>query len=106
MRQIADLHIHSRYSRACSKNLTLENIDKTCRIKGVDIIATGDFTFPDWFEAIEDKLIPLPVPPLRKGRELSFDVFLLPKPPPCEERSERRRGSSRQMPLNLFQNTI
>ncbi len=63
MRQIVDLHIHSRYSRACSKNLTLENIDKACRTKGVDIIATGDFTFPDWFEAIEDELISLPLPP-------------------------------------------
>lgn len=81
MRQIADLHIHSRYSRACSKNLTLENIDKTCRIKGVDIIATGDFTFPDWFGAIKECLTPCPLspkppshtvrrgrPPLSKGR--------------------------------------
>ncbi len=70
MRQIVDLHIHSRYSRACSKNLTLENIDKACRIKGVDIIATGDFTFPDWFEAIEEHFTPLPhpVPLLRKER--------------------------------------
>ena len=56
MRQIIDLHIHSKYSRACSKNLTLENIDKTCRIKGVDIIATGDFTFPDWFVSINKDL--------------------------------------------------
>ena len=56
MRQIADLHIHSKYSRACSKDLTLENIDKACRIKGVDIIATGDFTFPDWFASIKNEL--------------------------------------------------
>ena len=53
MRQVADLHIHSRFSRACSPELTLGNIDKTCRIKGVDIIATGDFTFPDWFKEIK-----------------------------------------------------
>ena len=56
MRQIIDLHIHSKYSRACSKNLTLENIEKTCRIKGVDIIATGDFTFPDWLKGIKNNL--------------------------------------------------
>ena len=56
MRQIADLHIHSKYSRACSRELTLANIDKTCRIKGVDIIATGDFTFLDWFESIKNDL--------------------------------------------------
>ncbi|MFH0891378.1 MAG: endonuclease Q family protein [Candidatus Falkowbacteria bacterium] len=56
MRQIADLHIHSKYSRACSRDLTLANIDKTCRVKGVDIIATGDFTFPDWFSSIKNEL--------------------------------------------------
>ncbi len=59
MRQIADLHIHSKYSRACSKELDLMNIDRVCRIKGVDIIATGDFTFPDYFRQIKDSLIPL-----------------------------------------------
>ncbi len=56
MQQIADFHIHSKFSRACSKNLTLENIDKTCRVKGIDIIGTGDFTYPDWFASIKNDL--------------------------------------------------
>ncbi len=56
MRQIADLHIHSRYSRACSTKLSLVEIEKACRLKGVDIIASGDFTYPDWFKEITDKL--------------------------------------------------
>ncbi len=56
MQHILDLHIHSKYSRACSPALTLENIDKTCRIKGVDIIGTGDFTYPAWFSSIENEL--------------------------------------------------
>lgn len=56
MRQILDLHIHSRYSRACSPQLTLANIEKACRTKGVDIIATGDFTYPAWFESIKNEL--------------------------------------------------
>lgn len=56
MRQILDLHIHSKYSRACSQNLTLENIEKTCRTKGVDIIATSDFTHPLWFREIKNNL--------------------------------------------------
>lgn len=59
MRQIADLHIHSKYSRACSRDLTLPNIEAACRIKGVDIIATGDFTYPAWFADIKNKLDPL-----------------------------------------------
>ncbi len=56
MQQILDLHIHSRYSRACSPRLTLENIDAACRLKGVDIIATGDFTHPAWFKRINEDL--------------------------------------------------
>lgn len=56
MKQIADLHIHSRFSRACSKNLTLENLDKTCRKKGIDILGTGDFTFPDWYSEMTEEL--------------------------------------------------
>ncbi|MFA6194916.1 MAG: endonuclease Q family protein [Patescibacteria group bacterium] len=56
MQQILDFHIHSRYSRACSPQLTLANIDAACRIKGVNIIATGDFTYPAWFESINKEL--------------------------------------------------
>ena len=60
MQKILDLHIHSKYSRACSKNLTLPNIDAACRIKGIDIIATGDFTHPQWFSDIKNYLTPSP----------------------------------------------
>ncbi len=56
MKQVLDLHIHSPYSRACSPQLTLSNIDKVCREKGVDIIGTGDFTHPIWFKAISTEL--------------------------------------------------
>ncbi|MFH0857107.1 MAG: endonuclease Q family protein [bacterium] len=58
MQYIADLHIHSKYSRATSRDLTLPNIEKWCKIKGVDIIATGDFTHPDWFKDISEQLEP------------------------------------------------
>lgn len=56
MEQIADLHIHSRYSRACSPALTLPKIEAACRVKGVDIVATGDFTHPRWFSEISTQL--------------------------------------------------
>lgn len=56
MRQILDLHLHSRYSRACSPRLTLVNLDKAARIKGIDIIGTGDFTHPAWFSSLEKEL--------------------------------------------------
>jgi uncharacterized protein (TIGR00375 family) len=56
MRKVLDLHIHSRYSRACSPSLTLPNIASTAQEKGVDIIATGDFTYPQWYKHIKAEL--------------------------------------------------
>jgi uncharacterized protein (TIGR00375 family) len=58
MRYIADLHIHSKYSRACSKNLTLSNLSVWARAKGIDVLATSDFTHPAWLKEIEKKLEP------------------------------------------------
>jgi uncharacterized protein (TIGR00375 family) len=58
MRYIADLHIHSKYSRACSKNLTLSNLAAWARVKGIDVLATSDFTHPAWLKEIEAKLEP------------------------------------------------
>jgi len=53
---IADLHIHSKYSRACSKDLNIDNLVKWARIKGIDLLGTGDFTHPKWLEEIRTKL--------------------------------------------------
>jgi len=47
MRFIADLHIHSRYSRATSKDMSPENIWKWAQLKGITVIGTGDFTHPE-----------------------------------------------------------
>ena len=51
---IADLHIHSKYSRACSKDLTISNLVKWAKIKGLNLLGTGDFTHPIWFEEIKN----------------------------------------------------
>ena len=55
----ADLHIHSKYSRATSKNCDLEELAKWAEKKGLTIISTGDFTHPVWFNEIKKKLLPL-----------------------------------------------
>ncbi|MDD5650349.1 MAG: endonuclease Q family protein [Candidatus Nanoarchaeia archaeon] len=52
----ADLHIHSRYSRACSKNITIENLVKYAKIKGLNLLGTGDFTHELWLNDIKEKL--------------------------------------------------
>src|SRR3989338_6570583 len=56
MRTIVDWHIHSKYSRACSKQLELPVIDQWCARKGIDIVATGDWTHPVWFQHIKESL--------------------------------------------------
>lgn len=58
MRIIADLHIHSPYSRAVSKEMTLENLDIWARFKGITVMGTGDFTHPQWIKEIKMKLEP------------------------------------------------
>ena len=57
MEQVLDLHLHSRFSRACSANLTLPNIERACQRKGIDIIGTADFTHPQWFKEINQQLV-------------------------------------------------
>ena len=52
----ADLHIHSRFSRACSKDLTIENLVKWAKIKGLNLLGTGDFSHPIWIKEIKEKL--------------------------------------------------
>ncbi|MDO8517652.1 MAG: endonuclease Q family protein [Nanoarchaeota archaeon] len=53
---IGDLHIHSKYSRATSKNLSLEELEKWARIKGIGFLGTGDFTHPLWLKELKEKL--------------------------------------------------
>lgn len=56
MRIIADFHIHSKYSRATSKNMDLAHISKWAKYKGIDLIGTGDFTHPLWLGQIKQEL--------------------------------------------------
>lgn len=53
---IADLHLHSRFSRATSKDLTIPNLEKYARIKGLDVLGTGDFTHPEWLNELKKEL--------------------------------------------------
>ncbi|MBI3083624.1 MAG: DNA helicase UvrD [Candidatus Omnitrophica bacterium] len=53
---IADFHIHSRYSRACSKDLTVAELAKWAKIKGIGVLGTGDFTHPMWRQELKETL--------------------------------------------------
>ncbi|GAA4620741.1 UvrD-helicase domain-containing protein [Actinoallomurus vinaceus] len=54
----ADLHIHSKYSRACSKDCDLEHLAWWAGRKGVSVVGTGDFTHPAWMEELRQNLVP------------------------------------------------
>ena len=58
MKFIADFHIHSHLSRATSQQMNLDNIYKWAQLKGVTVVGTGDFTNPQWFKEISEKLEP------------------------------------------------
>ncbi len=55
---IADLHIHSRYSRAVSKDMVPESLYRWAQLKGITVVGTGDFTHPAWFAELQEKLEP------------------------------------------------
>jgi uncharacterized protein (TIGR00375 family) len=59
MKIVADLHLHSKYSRATSKNMDLEGLSTGARLKGLQLLGTGDFTFPDWLQELKEKLEPV-----------------------------------------------
>src|ERR1700730_15199986 len=58
MRFYADLHVHSKYSRATSRDLDLEHLAHWAARKGIAVVATGDFTHPAWAAEPKAKLVP------------------------------------------------
>ncbi|MBI4538833.1 MAG: UvrD-helicase domain-containing protein [Gemmatimonadetes bacterium] len=58
MRFVADLHIHSRHSRATSRDLDLPHLHAEAQRKGVTVVGTGDFTHPGWFRELQEQLVP------------------------------------------------
>jgi DNA helicase-2/ATP-dependent DNA helicase PcrA len=58
MDYIADLHIHSPYSRATSPMGTLRGLAGWAMVKGIQVVGTGDFTHPAWFRCLREELIP------------------------------------------------
>ena len=58
MRFVADFHIHSRYSRATSNALTVEELARWAKLKGIGLLGTGDFTHPQWLAELQERLRP------------------------------------------------
>ena len=73
----ADLHIHSKYSRATSRESDLEHMAVWARKKGVSVLGTGDFTHPAWFAEIQEKLVPAEPGLLRLRDDLQREVRIM-----------------------------
>ena len=59
MKFVADLHIHSKYSRATSRDMVLDTLAPWAKVKGISLLATGDFTHPEWLFLMKEKLEPM-----------------------------------------------
>jgi uncharacterized protein (TIGR00375 family) len=78
LRVIADLHIHSRYSRATSKRMNIEEITRFARVKGLNLVGTGDFTHPRWLKELREGLVEVPNAGLYKpARDIKSPVHCM-----------------------------
>src|SRR5215470_15953527 len=82
MRFHADLHVHSKYSRATSRDLDLEHLAHWAARKGIGVVATGDFTHPAWCAELKEKLVPAE-PGLFRLREDIEKGVAATLPPAC-----------------------
>jgi len=79
----ADLHIHSKYSRACSKDCDLEHLAWWAARKGIALVGTGDFTHPAWRAELERDLVPAEPGLFRLRPEIESRI-LRTLPPHCQ----------------------
>lgn len=71
---IADLHIHSHYSRATSRQMNIVSLAKWSQLKGTSVVGTGDFTHPEWLSELREKLEPAEPGLFRLKREYEHDI--------------------------------
>ncbi|MGB9743404.1 MAG: endonuclease Q family protein [Minisyncoccales bacterium] len=99
MKFIADFHLHSKYSRATSQDMNLENLAKWAEIKGIKVLGTGDFTHPLWFKYLKENLEPVETG-LFKLKEKDNDTrFLLTTEVSC---IYSKKGKVRKIHILIF----
>lgn len=77
MRVIADLHIHSRFSRATSKRINIQEISRFAKIKGLNLVSTGDFTHPQWWKELQEDLVEVPNTGLFKSTKTANSTYFM-----------------------------
>ena len=99
MKFIADFHLHSKYSRATSLDMNLENLDKWAKIKGIKILGTTDFTHPEWFKNLKEKLEPAEPGLFKLKNSDSETRFILTTEVSCVY---SKRGKVRKIHIIIF----
>ncbi len=74
MRFYADLHVHSKHSRATSRDADLEHLAWWAQRKGITVVGTGDFTHPGWFDELREKLVPAEPGLFRLSPEIEREI--------------------------------
>ncbi len=82
MKLVADLHIHSHFSRATSANLTFEHLARWAQLKGINVVGTGDIAHPGWLAEMRDRLVPAEDGLFRLRDDLATEVQAQ-VPPAC-----------------------
>jgi uncharacterized protein (TIGR00375 family) len=103
MEFIADFHLHSKYSRATSQQMDLENLDKWAKIKGILVLGTGDFTHPLWLKEIKEKLESAEPGLLKLKNSPSQTRFILTTEVSCVY---FKKGKQRKIHLIIFSPSI
>jgi len=99
MKFVADFHIHSRYSRATSRYMDLENLDKWARIKGIKVLGTGDFSHPEWFKSLKEKLEPAEIGLFKLKKQDNGTRFILTNEISC---IYSKKGRVRKIHILVF----
>jgi uncharacterized protein (TIGR00375 family) len=90
MEFVADFHLHSKYSKATSAQMNLENLDRWAKIKGILVLGTGDFTHSQWFEELKEKLEPAEPGLFKLKNSNSETRFILTSEVSCVYQKRRR----------------
>jgi len=96
---VADFHIHSKYSRATSSQMEVESLAKWAEIKGIKVLGTGDFTHPQWFSDLKEKLEPAETGLFKLKNKSSETRFILTTEISC---IYPKKGLTRKIHILVF----
>ncbi len=99
MKIVADLHVHSKYARATSKRMQVEDMAFWAERKGVNVLGTGDFTHPEWLQELKKELAPAEKGLFRKKEGVSGVRFLLTSEISC---IFSKKGKVRKIHILVF----